>query len=51
MTMGTDAQYKEQLKNKPKSIVPPRYSTPDTSGLSFDIAKGMDPIKLVLSSK
>lgn len=51
MTMGTDAQYKEQLKHKPKSIVPPKYSTPDTSGLSFDIAKGMDPVKLVLSSK
>jgi hypothetical protein len=49
--MGTDAQYKEQLKSKPKSLVPAKYSNPDTSGLQFEIVAGMQPMKIPLSSK
>lgn len=35
----------------PKSQVPDKYSNPKTSGLSVDVAKGMDPVKLELSSR
>ncbi len=47
MTMGTDAQYREQLKLKPKSLVPAKYASPETSGLSYDIARGWHPSRSV----
>ena len=49
--MGTDAQYREQQKSKPKALVPASYSNPETSGLSFEVAKGMQPLKIDLLSK
>lgn len=49
--MGTDAQYKEQLKSMPKALVPAKYSKHETSGLSFDIVQGMKPVSISLSSK
>ena len=51
MLMGTDAQYKEQLKSMPKALVPAKYSKHDSSGLSFDIVSGMQPLSISLSSK
>ncbi|HUP78393.1 MAG TPA: hypothetical protein VM260_07480 [Pirellula sp.] len=51
MLMGTDAQYKEQLKSMPKALVPAKYSKHDTSGLSFDVVAGMQPVSISLSSK
>lgn len=51
MLMGTDAQYKEQQKSMPKSLVPAKYSKHETSGISFDIVSGMQPLSISLSSK
>jgi len=51
MLMGTDSQYKEQLKSMPKALVPAKYSKHDTSGLSFDIVAGMQPLSISLSTK
>ena len=36
---------------KKKVGVPEKYSNPDTSGLAFDIQKGMEPISISISSK
>jgi hypothetical protein len=51
MLMGTDAQYREQQKSMPKALVPAKYSKHETSGLSFDIVAGMQPLSISLSSK
>ena len=51
MLMGTDAEYKAQQQSKPKELVPVKYSKPDSSGLSFDIVSGMQPLSIGLSSK
>lgn len=51
MQMGTDAEYKAQQKSKPKELVPAKYSKPDSSGLSFEIVSGMQPLSISLSSK
>ncbi len=51
MLMGSDAEYKAQQQSKPKELVPVKYSKPDSSGLSFDIVSGMQPLSIGLSSK
>lgn len=51
MLMGTDAEYKAQQKAKPKDLIPAKYSRPESSGLSFDIVTGMQPLSIDLSSK
>lgn len=51
MLMGTDAEYKAQQKSKPKDIVPAKYANPETSGLSFDIVSGMEPLNITITSK
>lgn len=51
MLMGTDAEYKAQQKAKPKDLVPPKYGNAETSGLSFDIVSGMEPLSISISSK
>ncbi|MCR4411810.1 MAG: hypothetical protein NUV77_05210 [Thermoguttaceae bacterium] len=35
----------------PKSLVPPKYVNPDTSGLTVEVKSGMEPVKLELTSK
>ncbi|MGN6133879.1 MAG: hypothetical protein ACTHOU_05225 [Aureliella sp.] len=49
--MGTEAEVKAQAAKRPKSQVPERYTDPTTSGLSFDIQKGMEPLLISLVSK
>ncbi len=34
-----------------KSLTPPKYASPQTSGLSVDVQKGMKPVELKLISK
>lgn len=51
MLMGTDAEYKAQLKSKPKDIVPAKYANAETSGLNFDIVSGAEPLNITITSK
>ena len=34
-----------------KSLTPPKYASPQTSGLSVEVKKGMEPVELKLNSK
>lgn len=34
-----------------KSLTPPKYASPQTSGLSAEVKRGMEPVELKLSSK
>ncbi len=34
-----------------KSLTPPKYASPQTSGLSVEVKRGMEPVELKLSSK
>ena len=49
--MGTEDEMKARNAKPRKTAVPARYSDPTTSGLSFDIQKGMEPLLISLSSK
>ena len=49
MLMGMPDQVKKIAQ--PKAGVPEKYGNPTTSGLQFDIASGMQPLSISLSSK
>jgi hypothetical protein len=34
-----------------KSLTPPKYASPQTSGISVDVKRGMEPVELKLISK
>ena len=51
MLMGTEAEVRAQNAKAPKNVVPARYADPTTSGLVFDIQKGMEPILINLTGK
>jgi hypothetical protein len=49
MEMPSEAEYQKMIQ-KIKSEFPARYGDPKTSGLSFDVVEGMEPLEIGLSS-
>lgn len=49
MLMGTDEEVAKSAV-KAKGALPTRYGDPNTSGLEFDIASGMAPLNIGISS-
>ncbi len=47
----SDAEIKKLMAKSPKSLIPTKYSSPETSGLQFEIASGMEPLSISLSSR
>ncbi len=49
--MGTEAQAVASMASAPKAVVAARFTDPETSGIKFDVQKGMQPLTISITSK